>query len=119
MPKSTKPNEKVPGKSKSAKPRRYYALHPWRCEHSADHSKIQAYSDASGKWEIVAIIPPTPGLTPETLAEFIANIINANQKNQDLLRSAMKALEDVIEEGITFSTEQAADSVIAQIKKQV
>jgi hypothetical protein len=42
----------------------------------------------------------------------------ASQPNESLLRDAMEALELVLEEGgLTFASEQAADSIITRIKK--
>lgn len=101
---------------KSAKPRPLYSLYPWRTEHHDDRSEIAAYVEASGKWETVAVIPHTPGASAETLAEFIMGIINDSQKNRDLLRDATRALEAVMEEGLTFSTEQDADAILKRVK---
>jgi len=101
------------------KPRCYYALAPWKCRHHADRSEITAYVEASGKWETVAVIPQTSGTSPEALATFIIRVVNATQQNKDLLRDAMEALEAVMKEGLNYSTEQAAEHVISDIKQVI
>jgi hypothetical protein len=110
------------GKGKAGsvrKSRNYFGLHPWQCRHHADRSEIVAYVEASGAWETVAVIPATSGAHAEELATFIASLVNDNQQNQTLLQAAIHALELVIEDdGLTFSSEQAVDSVIERLKKR-
>jgi hypothetical protein len=107
------------GGKAEAKPRRFYSLHPWRCDHHADRSEITAYVEASGQWETVAVVPPTSGASAEAVASFIARLVNAAQQNRDLLRDAMAALEAVINDGLNFTTEQTAEHVVNSIKQVV
>jgi hypothetical protein len=65
----------------------------------------------------VAVVSPTSGASAEALAAFIASIVNAAQQNEDLLRDAMEALEAVVNDGLNFTTEQAAEHVIANIRR--
>jgi hypothetical protein len=114
MPKTTKP------KNTTRQPKCLYSAHPWKCRYHKDRSEILAYVEASGAWETVADIRPTAGASAETMALFICDIINDNQKSKTLLQEAMEALELCLEEeGLTFSSEQAADSVVTRIKKSV
>jgi hypothetical protein len=54
------------------------------------------------------------------MAEFICYLINDNQKNKSLLLDAMTALESCLEESkLTYSSEQAADSVLHRIKESI
>ena len=99
------------------RPRCYYGLVPWKCNHQADRSEIIAYVEASGKWETVAVIPATSGASPEALATFIVRAVNATQQNRDLLRDAMHALEAVLNDGLNFTTEHEAESVVTNIKR--
>ena len=104
-------------KNSDKKPMSFYSAQPWQCHNSKDHSEITAYVEASGIWEVVAIIRQTAGASAAAMAEFITRLVNDNQKNKDLLREAMEALELCLEEeGLTFSSEQAADRVITRIK---
>jgi hypothetical protein len=113
-------SKKATTKSKTnAELRSFYGLVPWRCNHHADRSEIVAYVEASGRWETVAVIPPTSGASAEALATFIARVVNATQQNKDLLRNAMEALEAVVNDGLNFTTEQAAEHVINDIKQVV
>lgn len=98
--------------------RRYYALRPWQCVHHRDRSELTAYVEASGVWETVAVMQPTSGISAEELAGFIAGLVNDSQKEQNLLQSAMEALEQVVNEGFNFSSEQAAESVLLRMKKR-
>ena len=100
-------------------PKRFYSAQPWQCRNHKDHSEIVAYVEASGTWEVVAIINTTSGISADGVAQFICGLVNDYQKNKDLLRQAMEALEAVFEEGLNYSTEQAADQVVADIKERV
>lgn len=91
-------------------------LHPWRCERRGEHCEIVAYADASGAWETIAVIPSTSGASADFLAGFIVNLVNESQEDSDVLEAARKALEAVMEEGLTFSTEQEAEHVIDRLK---
>ena len=113
-------SKKATAKSKyNIEPRCFYGLVPWRCNHHADRSEIVAYVEASGRWETVAVIPSTSGASAEALATFIARIVNATHQNKNLLRNAMEALEAVINDGLNFTTEQAAEHAISDIKRVV
>jgi predicted protein tyrosine phosphatase len=111
MPKATK--QTLP-----AKPlRQFYTAHPWQCQHHQGRSQITAYIEASGEWEATLTVHPTSGASAETLAAYVAAIINEHQGKADLLHEAMKALELCLEEDrLTFTSEQAADRVITRIK---
>lgn len=110
-----------PSKTKAAtKPRSFYSLHPWQCAHHPDCSEIAAYVEASGEWETILTVHPTSGASAETLATYVAVIINEHQGKADLLHEAMTALELCLEEDrLTFTSEQAADRVVTRIKARV
>ena len=98
----------------------FYATRPWECRHHKDHSEIVAYVEASGNWEAVADFRTTSGVSAEDMALFICGLINDDQNNKPLLRDAMEALELCLEDdGLTFSSEQAADKVVTRIKARV
>lgn len=100
--------------------RRYYSIHPWECKHFADHSEIAAYVEASGKWETILKVNRTSGVSAEAMATYICSLINESQPNKDLLRDAMEALEQVLEdEGLTFASEQAAEHTVRNIKQVI
>lgn len=77
-----------------------------------------AWVEASGAWEKVATIHATTGATPVALSEHIMTIINASHGGQDLLNEALAALEAILDEGLTYSTEQEADLIVARIKSR-
>jgi hypothetical protein len=111
----------MPKKPKTHTPRpalkKYYAIHPWRCEHKPEHSDIMAYAESSGTWEIIARVRVTSGHSAETLATFITNLVNDYQENESLLGGAVKALESILNEGWNFSTETETDDLLKRIKK--
>jgi hypothetical protein len=116
--------KKPPKQSKKAavgkSSRRFYSIHPWQCRHNANNSEIMAYVEASGKWETVISIHPTSCASAETMATFIANLVNENQSNRDILIEAMNALESVLEDGgLNYTNEQDADAVVSRIKKRI
>lgn len=106
---------------RNRKPKRpFYSIHPLECQHQRDQSEIRAHVEASGNWETVAVIRQTTGVSAEAMAEFICYLINDNQKNKSLLLDAMAALESCLEESkLTYSSEQAADSVLHRIKERI
>jgi hypothetical protein len=110
--------------SKRAVPRNksrcLYSLHPWKCRHHTDHSEIVAYVETSSEWKVVLTAHPTAGASAEMMASFIGSLVNDNQKNKHLLLAAMEALELCQNEGeMTFSSEQAVDSVVTRIKQRL
>lgn len=101
------------------KPRCFYMVYPWECRHHEDHSKIIAYVEGND-WETVAEIRNTSGASAETMATFLCSLINENQERRRLLLDAMAALQTCLDEdGLTFTSEQAADSVLNRIKNKV
>jgi len=106
------------GAKNETKSRGYYGLHAWKCEPDNENCKIVAYVEASGRWETVAVIPPTSGAMPEALANFITRQVNDRQECADLLLDAMSVLEEILGDGqLDFSTEHDADRVVGRIKK--
>lgn len=103
----------------SKPPRCFYSIHPWKYHTHKDHSEIIAYVEASGDWETVLIVHDTAGANHETMAIFILAIINEHQEKRNVLCDAMDALELIINDGLTFTSEQAAEHVITNIKKVI
>ena len=100
------------------KSRTVYAIHPWECRHHQYHSDILAYVEASGEWEVIAVIRPSSGLGAEAMATYITDLINDTRQNHNILQAARDALEACLEEdGLTFSSEQTVDRVMARLKK--
>ena len=99
-------------------PRTFYGLQPWRYVHHADRSEIRAYAEVGGAWETVATVHPTAGASAEFLAVFVVDCVNDHQHQQHLLHAALAALEAVTKEGLTYSTEQEIDAVLARMKRQ-
>lgn len=99
------------------KSRCYYMVHPWEHSNCGDQTEVSAYVEASGKWEVVAVVRPTSGASAETIASYITGIINQQQRRQDLLQDAIHALELVMNDGLNFSSEQAIEHALRGIKK--
>lgn len=114
MPKRSKPQNHI------RKPKSFYTVHPWECRHKEDRSEIKAYVEASGNWEVVAEVRNTSGASAETMATFLCNLINDNQKDRSLLLAAMDALQTCLNEANhTFASEQEADRVVQRIKGKI
>lgn len=98
----------------------FYSVHPWESRHYNDHSEIIAYVEVSENWESVLTVHTTSGKGHETTAEFILAIIHEHQRKQGVLKDALDALELCLEEdGLTFSSEQAAERAVAKIKRVI
>jgi len=101
-----------------SRPKNYYCLQPWKAQHYPDRSEITAYVEMSGQWEtVLVLVRPTSGFGAEEMASHITAVMNNHQKGQNLLHDAMQALEAVLKDGLTFSTEQTAEHVVTHIKK--
>lgn len=112
MPKSIKP------KSIGKNAKQLYSAQPWQCRHREDDSEIIAYVEASGAWETIALVQPTAGNSAEAVATFIVRAVNTSQQSQSVLRDAVDALQLCLEEDrLTFSSEQAAERSVSNIKK--
>jgi len=113
MPKTVRPE-------KSAKKQRgLYSIHPWEAHHKEKHSEITAYVENSGKWETVLTVHNTSGAAPETLASFILALVHEHQNKQNTLHDAMNALELVLNDCLNFTSEQAIERVVRNIKKVI
>lgn len=113
MPKTPKPQ------SHTKKPINYYSIHPWACRHLKNHSEITAYVEISSTWEKVLDVCSTSGATHETMAAYILSVIHEHQKKQCALHDAMNALQLVLNDGLTFTSEQAMELAVTNIKKVI
>lgn len=100
--------------------RQFYAAHAWQCRHKKTRSDIEAYVEASGEWETIITVHPTSGASAETLANYVASIMNEHQSRIDLLQDALTALDLCLEgDRLTFTSEQAADRAATRIRARI
>jgi hypothetical protein len=97
----------------------FYGVKPWRCEHHADRSELFAYLDPRHGWERVGTIWAVRDQKARALADFIVKVINASARSDDVLREAHDVLVAMLTEGVTFSTEQEAERIVAGLGKLV
>ncbi len=90
---------------------------PWECRHHADYSELIARIEAGEEKKIVAVVPGGDAVSAATLANFICFVINDYQKRQTVLSSAIGALELLLSEGLTFSSEIEGEQAIKDIRK--
>ncbi len=91
-------------------------LHDWRYETRGDPCAIMASAKESNAWEMVALTFPTSSASAEETARFIVGLLNDAQSEDSAAKAALRALEAVIEEGLTWSTEQEAEHAIERLK---
>jgi hypothetical protein len=103
---------------KESQPCFHFGRHPWRCTHRGAHSEIQAYVEASGQWETIAVVQPASAATAERLATYIVNVINEGWEDRDVLQEAFDALTALLREGFNFTTEQEAEHAIDRLRKR-
>jgi hypothetical protein len=111
MPKTAKT------RNSNGKPRFYYVTHPWESRHHSDHSEIVAYVEASGARETVLDVRQTSGASHEAMAASILALIREHQEKRNALHDAVEALELVIADGLTYSSEHLAERAVTNIKK--
>lgn len=81
--------------------------------------EIKAYVEKSSKWETIVEVHSSSDASADALSSYISGVINESQTWQELLEEAKAALELIEAEGITFSSEHAADRVLSRIKKLI
>ena len=55
---------------------------PWSCTHFGGQSEIEAYIDATGKWETIATVNMINDIDAEDVASFIVQHINRMNKEE-------------------------------------
>jgi hypothetical protein len=95
-----------------------YATNPWRVEVEEEGAVIEAYVEGTDTWESIAIVLATSGASAGKMARFIVGLVNDNQKQEPLLEDTLAALEAVIEEGLTFASEQAIEHAVTGLRKR-
>src|ERR1700733_14543779 len=110
-------NRTMPSKPKASRePPRIFFERPWRCEHRSKLSDILLL--VGGKWECVATTWPLPNLSPRRAAEFIVDLVNGRGQAETLLADARATLQEVLEYGLSFSTELEAESLLKAIRER-
>jgi hypothetical protein len=97
----------------------FYTEYPWKCSLGDGRVEIKAYVEKSAKWETILEVHSSSDATADALSGYISEIINESQARQELLEEAKAALELIEAEGITFSSEHAADRALSRIKKLI
>jgi hypothetical protein len=92
----------------------------WSYTHQKDKSKIEAYTKATGKNEIITEIFSTPDASAETIAKLIVKAVN-NLENHERIFSEMEAaLEMCLETGnLNWAAEHDADIALRHAKSRV
>ena len=100
----------------ASKPKTPCTAHSWEVQHQPDHSEIEAYVEASGKWEIIADIK---GVDHVALAGFIVQIVNRQSEIQNTINELTSALEFCLACAgkLTWEAEQEADVVCRQVRQ--
>lgn len=80
-----------------------------------DICEVHGLIAASGAWELVAIAQPVTGSTAIEVADSIIAAFNVQRQQADLLDEARDALQAVLDEGLTYATEQGAEHVVNNI----
>jgi hypothetical protein len=120
MPKTTRSHKKE-GHShhQAGKGQFFSSVPPWKSRPQSDHSEILAYSEAGGAWETVLDVRQTSGACHERMAASILALIHEHQEKQNALHCAMEALELVMADGLTYSSEQLAERALSRIKNVI
>lgn len=101
------------------KPRKpAYTLEPWSRVHQDGIWKIETYSMATGKREVVAEIRQSAGFSAEAIADYIVNAVNNLEKREHLIGEMIAALELCLEcEGITWEAEHDAEIALRHARQ--
>jgi pyridoxal/pyridoxine/pyridoxamine kinase len=116
---NSSPKDQGQPQTQAGSARPFYSVHPWESRHHSDHSEIVAYVEASGAWETVLDVRQTSGASHDAMAASILALIHEHHEKRNALRDAIEALELVLKDGMTFSSEQAAERAVDSIKKVI
>jgi hypothetical protein len=96
-----------------------YATQPWKAGVKTKDTVVEAYVEAAGAWETVAIARPSSGASAKQMARFIVGLVNEKQKQAPLMEDALAVLECVSKEGLTtLTTGEAVEHVIGELRKR-
>ena len=97
------------------KQKRLHDLHPWSVQHYGGYSEIRAYIEITGQWEVII---ETKSINHIAIADFIIFVVNAHNRDPNLVEEMAHALELCVESNdLNWESEQAADSVLRRIKR--
>jgi hypothetical protein len=97
--------------------RAFYTGHPWRCSSSGNKVLVQAFVEASSHWEAIIEVRSSSDASAKDLSGYIARVINEHSMRQAVLNEVKTALELIEEEGMTYSSELAADHALRRLKQ--
>jgi hypothetical protein len=93
-------------------------LTPWSFTYASGCFAIEAYCVASGKRQVIAEVPASAGLNPESVAAFIVTAVNDYDRARELIRHMADALENCIAcKGITWEAEHDGDIMIRRAQE--
>lgn len=92
---------------------------PWTCRDEAAKSCIDAYVEVNGEWETIVEIPAGNGVNAKATAAFITRLANDYEATDFALRSALTAIQELVECAggpLTYDAEQEAEIAEQKIK---
>ena len=98
--------------------RAYQGTPRWRFDKRGEKLEIDVFAEERREWLPVATVRGGVGIEAGALAEYVVSVLNEKQREAVILSTALHALKSVLEEGLTFSTEQEIDHAISEVKTQ-
>ena len=98
--------------------RAYQGAPRWRFDRRGEKLEIDVFAEEGREWLPVATVRGGIGMEAGALAEYVVSVLNQKQREAVILSTALHALKSVLEEGLTFSTEQEIDHAISDVKTQ-
>jgi hypothetical protein len=96
-----------------------YAISPWSCRRQPDGAVvvIEAYVEAAGDWQPIAVVKQTAFIDAERTAAFIAKAVNDYGSNRTLIAEMAAALTLCLKcSGLTWEAEHEAEILIARAR---
>jgi predicted amino acid dehydrogenase len=93
------------------------ALPRFQVVHHADRVGVELNQPPSNEWVTIAAVHGAAGFPASDLAARIARLLNQDVAKDEVLQRAAVALDEILRDGLTFSTEQAIEHTANNIRR--
>ena len=94
------------------------AANRWRLQKRKERYEIEVFVEARGRWEPFAVAMDGTGIAAEALTGYVVDVLNEKPQQKNAVNEAVRALEALLEEGLTWATEMDADHASRRLKEE-
>ena len=90
----------------------------WRFQKRKERYEIEVFVEARGRWEPFAVAMDGTGIAAEALTGYVVDALNEKQQQKIAVDEAVRAMEMLLDEGLTWATEIEADHATRRLREQ-